>query len=279
MIDTVNALEQGDFHLDAIWRVLGNVDVEENVLNLEQDGERFHIVNADGSGKSLADREADFAPDWEANWKNYEHADGTVRMWHQKQRLTLDAGEQAAFVNLLYPSNADMDQAFDLERVGPSVAQVRDRRSGESHMAGVGAYESGELRVDAELFRIDGNGFSLVEGTSLAWDGPLFRSWAPVSVELDLARGEGIVEARAETRVGVRAESVHVDGERMTGGGEGKLLWFTLSAGRHRLQVSPSGEAVFDQVLRDAAALAMSGAVSVRLRRPVRAPGWLRCGP
>lgn len=252
VIDTVIALDQGDFLLDAIWRVLGNVDVEEDVLNLEQDGERFHLLNADASEKSLTDREADFAPDWEANWENYEHADGTVRMWHQKQRLTLDAGEQAAFVNLLYPSNADMDQAFDLERVGPSVARVRDRGTGACQMAGVGAYASGELRVDAELFRIDGSGFALVEGTSLAWEGPLFRSWAPVSVELDLARGEGIVESRTETRLGIRAEAVDVDGERMTGGGEGKLLWFTLSAGRHRLQVSPSGEAVFDQVLRAA---------------------------
>ena len=251
VIDTVDALEDGDFLLDAIWRVLGQTEEEENGLRLEQDGERLHIVNADGSEKSLTDREADFAPDWESNWENYEHADGKVRMWHQKKRLAMNAGEQTTFVNLLYPSNSEMDQAFGLERLGPSVALVRDKRSDESVMAGAGRFGSDDLEVEAELFRIDGDGFALVEGTTLSWEGPLFRSWAPVSVEMDLACGVGVVETRTETRVGIRAESVRLNGERISGGGEGKLLWFTIAAGRHDLEVSPRAPGTFDRALRE----------------------------
>ena len=194
MVDTVEGREKGDFLLDCIWRVLGQVpacraelgagrEVDGNELHLEQDGERFHIVNADGSEKSLTDREADFAPDWKSNWENYEHADGVVRMWHQKKRVALDAGDRTAYVNLLYPSNAGMDQAFALERVGPSVVLVRDlsaclraarRQACVSHaqadqqtdqgvMAGVGPFRSGALEVEGKLFRIDRNGFALVE--------------------------------------------------------------------------------------------------------------------
>ncbi len=269
VVDTVEGREKGDFLLDCIWRVLGQVEVDGNELHLEQDGERFHIVNADGSEKTLTDREADFAPDWKSNWENYEHADGVVRMWHQKKRVALDAGDRTAYVNLLYPSNAGMDQAFALERVGPSVVLVRDlsaclraarRQACVSHaqadqqtdqgvMAGVGPFRSGALEVEGKLFRIDRNGFALVEGTVLSWEGPLFRSWAPVSVEMDLAKGEGVIEARSETRVGIRAEVVSLNGERISGGGEGKLLWFTLPAGRHGLEVSPGAEGVFDRVL------------------------------
>ncbi len=251
VIDTVDALEDGDFLLDGIWRVLGRTEEEENELRLEQDGERFHIVNADDSEKSLTDREADFAPDWENNWENYEHADGTVRMWHQTKRVALDAGEQTAYVNLLYPSNSEMDQGFDLERVGPSVALVRDKRSDEVVMAGAGAFRSGDLEVEAELFRVDRDGFALVEGTTLSWEGPLFRSWAPVTVEMDLANGVGVVETRTETRVGIRAEAVRLNGEPISGGGEGKLLWFTLSAGRHDLEVLPHAPGTFDRAFRE----------------------------
>lgn len=252
VIDSVDALDGGDYLLDAIWRVLGQVDASESALRIEQDGERLHIVNADVSEKSLTDREADFAPDWEANWKNYEHADGTVRMWHQKTRLSMDAGDRTAFVNLLYPSNDGSPQAFDVERVGPSVAVVRDRRSREAVMAGVGAPDHGGLDVDGKLFRIDSDGFALVEGTQLAWEAPLFRSWAPVSVEMDLARGMGIVETGTETRVGIRAEEVRLNGERISAGGEGKLVWFTLAAGRHDLEILPRASGTFDRLLREA---------------------------
>ncbi len=252
VIDSVDAREGGDFLLDAIWRVLGQVDVEESALRIEQDGERLHIVNMDDSEKSLTDREADFAPDWESNWENYEHADGKVRMWHQRIRLSMEAGDRTAFVNLLYPSNDGMPQAFDLERVGPSVALIRDRRSGEVVMAGAGAPDHGELSLEGKLFRIDSDGFALVEGTALSWEGPLFRSWAPVSVEMDLARGKGTIETRAETRVGIRADGVRVNGEAVTGAGEGKLLWFTLPAGRHDLEVSPRMPGIFDRLLREA---------------------------
>ena len=173
-------------------------------------------------------------------------------MWHQKKRLAMNAGEQTTFVNLLYPSNSEMDQAFGLERLGPSVALVRDKRSDESVMAGAGRFGSDDLEVEAELFRIDGDGFALVEGTSLSWEGPLFRSWAPVSVEMDLACGVGVVETRTETRVGISAESVRLNGERISRCGEGKLLWFTIAAGRHDLEVSPRAPGTFDRALREA---------------------------
>ena len=249
VVDTVEAREKGDFLLDCIWRVLGQVEVDGNELHLEQEGERLHIVNADGSEKSLTDREADFAPDWEANWENYEHADGVVRMWHQKKRVALDAGDRTAYVNLLYPSNAEMDQAFALERVGPSAVLVRDRQTDRGTMAGVGTFRWGALEVEGKLFRIDENGFALVEGTALSWEGPLFRSWAPVSVEMDLGKGEGTIETRSETRVGIRAEEVRVNGERVPVSGEGRLVWFTLPAGRQRLEVAPGAGGMFDRVL------------------------------
>ncbi len=273
VLDTVEALEDGEYLLDCIWRVLGRVEEKGDALGVEQDGERFFIVNGDGSAKRLTDREADYAPD-RANWDGYEHADGAVRMWRQEKSVRLKPGERAMYTNLLHPSNEGM--ALDLERVGESLVRVLDRRTGEWEALGVGVYREGAFEVEGRLFQVDRNGFSLVEGAALSWEGPVFRSWAPICVEVDFARGKGVIESRCETRVGIRAEAVTLNGKRIPASGEGRLVWFTLPAGRHRVEISPKGEGAFDGLLRGAGAYREERAVRRRqaVAREGLAPVW-----
>jgi outer membrane protein assembly factor BamB len=205
----------------------------------------------------LTDREADFAPDWESNWANYPHSDGKVRMWHQTQRIALAAGERTAYVNLLYPANRRHPQSFAVERAGETAVRILDRRRGKDRqgtvLAGVAdpVYGRGSLEVEGKLFRVDADGFTVVEGTSLSLGGTLFRAWSPVSVEMDLATGRGTIDARQETRIGLRAEAVTVDGKRVTGRTEGGVFWFGIPAGRHRLAMSPKRAGTFAKLLAE----------------------------
>ena len=275
VIDSVDALGRGDYVLDCIWRVLGEAEVKDatqridnSLLNVAQGGERFHIVNADGSLKRLTDREADFAPDWESNWANYPHADGKVKMWHQTQRTALSAGERTAYINLLYPSNRKQPQSFGVERVGETAVRVVDRRRGRAAgrdqvgatgrgekqgtvLAGVAdpAYRQGDFEVEGRLFRVDADGYAVVEGTSLSYGGTLFRAWSPVSIEMDLAKGRGTILAREETQVGLRAEAVTVDGKRVAGRSEGQVLWFKVAGGRHRITATPKAAGAFAKLV------------------------------
>ncbi|MDP6779685.1 MAG: VCBS repeat-containing protein [Candidatus Latescibacteria bacterium] len=244
VIDTVEALDAGSFQLDCIWRVLGEVRSEGSRLDVEQKGERFHIVEADAADRRLTDREADYGFDWETNWQGYPHANQTVHMWHQTKRASLERGARTAYLNLLYPSSDDERQTFSVEQVGESVARVRDEGSGEAMLLGTAddRLQAGTLTVEAKLFRVDASGFSLVDGTALSCRNPLFRSWDPVSIELDLEDGDGLIQGRHTTRVGLRAQDIRLDGKAVDGKGEGGLTWFTVPVGRHRIQVEPGSE-------------------------------------
>ncbi len=156
VMDDVKALESGSFRATCVWRTLGDTSIEGNRLDVEQDGEFFHITNVDGSRLSLRET-------WDRGHGNdrgyysaYPHAGKMTQVLHQDQQAHLEPGESIRFVNL-FEAGGEAQPRMSLRIIAPDVVALF--RDGEFHsVIGLGPWEHGEARIDAAMFAIDGGG-------------------------------------------------------------------------------------------------------------------------
>ena len=84
VIDEMEALEEAEYSFRAVWQTLGDVQLRNGGLAVEQNGERFFIHGLPGPGLRLEDD-----PVTGKNWERYEHAEPIVRILQQIANVRL----------------------------------------------------------------------------------------------------------------------------------------------------------------------------------------------
>ncbi|MGD9496815.1 MAG: hypothetical protein AB7Y46_10985 [Armatimonadota bacterium] len=151
VFDELTALEPGDYRATCVWRTLGDVALAANRLDVEQQGEFFHIENADGARLSLRQT-------WDRGhggdrgyYADYPYAGPMTQVLHQDRRATLVPGESLRFANVF---SADQTAAprVSVRTVAANVVAVSD---GESvTVVGAGPWQQGNARIDAGMFAL-----------------------------------------------------------------------------------------------------------------------------
>ena len=238
--DEMSALAEDDYSFRAIWQTVGNVEVAEGGLAVEQDGEHFYIKGLPGPRLKL---EADEVTG--KNWSAYKHADPVVHILQQIADVHLKKGETYTYFNLMYCS--DEAQPQDLKMTQVCDGAVRIEGGDEAVFAGVGDPSvvqkiPGGPEVAAAQFHVSPSRFSLVDGTSLVWNKVAIKADSPVSIEFDPTTGEGVVIAGRRTKLRVPGDSstdVTVDGKAVAAQSSGGTRRFVIPAGTHRIALVP----------------------------------------
>ena len=240
VVDEMEALEADEYSFRAIWQTLGEVKLRSGGMAVEQDGERFYIQGLPGPALKLEDD-----PETGKNWQAYQHADPVVRILQQIADVRLEKGASYRYFNLLYCS--DREQPQNLKMVQVTDGTVRIDGGPEVAFAGVG--QPGVMQeipagpaVAAAQFHLEPSRIALVDGTQMKWGDVVFRSDLPVSVEYDLARGEGKMIASRRTSLSLSADGrkgVTVDGKAVDARASGSALKFSVPRGEHRIALMP----------------------------------------
>ncbi len=152
VLDELTAREPGNFRATCVWRTLGDATITANRLDVEQQGEFFHITNADGARLSL--RES-----WDRGhggdrgyYANYPFAGPMTQVLHQDKQATLAAGESIRFANVFGAGPGD-EPRFTLHTIEPGVyaLMLGDLPQG---IIGTGPWQREEARIDAAAFFI-----------------------------------------------------------------------------------------------------------------------------
>jgi len=241
VVDEMEALEADEYTFRAIWQTLGQVKIRAGGLAVEQNGERFFIQGLPGPALKLEDD-----PVTGKNWTVYEHAEPVVRILQQIADVRLRKGESYRYFNLLYC--CDGEQPQNLKMVQVTDGAVRIDGGPETVFAGVGQPDevqeipSGPA-VAAAQFHIQPSRFAMVDGTEMRWGDSVFRSDSPVSIEYDLAHGEGKVIASKRVTLSLSADGrkgVTVDGKAVQARASRAVLSFSVPKGEHRIALASS---------------------------------------
>ena len=95
------------------------------------------------------------------------------------------------------------------------------------------------VRVTATAFNISPTNIALVHGTALTWGEKLFASDKPVSIEVDMNTGSGVIEAAENSAVSFAAEGakIIVAGKQIRSRQVGDMVQLSVPAGRHELEI------------------------------------------
>ena len=208
VIDEMEAKEDNEFAFRALWHTVGEAELTDDGLKVEQNGKQFFIRQAPGPRTRLYDD-----PELGANWNGYPHAKPVVRVFQQIAKTRLNKGDAYRFFSLLHCSDGEGPLEFEVLPVSNTCVAIR---GGGDALAGVGdsstmAALSEGSSVAAAMFHLRTDGYGLVSATHFDWQGTRLRSDRPVNVE---ARG-GTVEvvADAPTRVEVHGTTAQTQVE------------------------------------------------------------------
>jgi hypothetical protein len=248
VIDAMRALSDESYDFRAMWRVLGETQLDPARLSVRQQDRCLTITNLDRASQSLsADR---FGT---ADWSVYPYAEPVVKVLGQNRSRHLERGEQEFFLNLLQPHMA-ADAPLPAKRHSPSSVLVQEA-------AGIvwfgvreaGAVAAEELQTDAELWALGADDVSLVQATYLRCGSPFFEAEYPVHLALDLSNYQGEVIASRATLLrfmDIDAASVEVDGRlRAVGRQEGSFT-FSVPPGKHTFRIVAAVDESHNATLR-----------------------------
>lgn len=141
VVDRLQAKVAGDYELRCYWRTLGDAELTDQGLHAVHDGEHFHVLELTDSERRV---DAEPVPVNNADHPEYQYGSGQAKALRETQRVSLQPGESACFVNLLLPN-------------GPTAAPRRTlawRPDGVILVSG----DSPQLTVAPGGFQIDGRG-------------------------------------------------------------------------------------------------------------------------
>jgi hypothetical protein len=235
--DVMQARDEGDYDFRALWRVLGQVEVQGSTLTAAQQDRRLDIINGDGAVLALKVDELT-----SANWAPYTLAEPVVQVLQQDRSARLGSGEDLTFLNLLRP-RLDHEPAPEVRRPDSRSLMVADE-AGLAWM-GVGPADSA-LSTDAGAWWVGERGFAFAQGTHLECNGLAVRADRPVCLELDLERGQAVATADFAALLTLSLPGVTglaVDGQERAVSREGGRVSFTLPEGKHTLTFLPESGA------------------------------------
>ena len=100
-IDTLRANVAGEYEFRCFWRTLGDAETTSGGMHADHDGEHFHVVELTDSEHRLDVESPSLSS---SSYPPYKFGDPKPKILRESQRLSLDAGEEICFINLLLPN-------------------------------------------------------------------------------------------------------------------------------------------------------------------------------
>lgn len=149
VLDQLHATAGAQYDTRCLWRLVGAVEVQGDLLRLHQQGEDFFLHQASPAAWELV-------PDPHPGglWSAYPHADPVIQVLHQKQSCALVPGQDLCFLNLLTPH-----PGLEVERLGPALLRVREGQS--LTLLGTGPAELGPGQISGAVFALSLEGDTL----------------------------------------------------------------------------------------------------------------------
>ncbi len=227
VIDEVEAVEAGEYGLNAIFRTLSDdaPKIDQDRVTAIHKGKPFGIVSASHTPFKSTSTQPRVAN---------RHA------IVESKSVQMQRGDRQYFMNLLYATDEERAWPYEIVSAGDGVVMVK---SPEGYaFAGTGKAQPLQQTVfDAAVFYIEPDSFALADGKRLTAGG---RTWfaasKPVNIQIDILRtATGTIEAKEETQVVLLAAGeVKLDGElvQLRDGKRGPdTVMFTVPPGDHRL--------------------------------------------
>jgi outer membrane protein assembly factor BamB len=238
VVDEMEAKQEDDYSFRAVWQTLGDVEIRDGGLAVEQNGEQFFITGLPGTTLKLEDDEVTGK-----NWAAYEHAPPVVRLLQQIADVHLRKRENYRYFNLLYCSDDEQPQRLGMTQL--TAGCVRIDGMAEAVYAGVGDRRTVEKipsgpEVAAAQFHLSPSVFSVVDGTHLKWGGLGFESEQPISMMYCVRSGAGTIVASRRTLVSFALDgrtAVLVDGKATESQKSRGNIIFEISRGRHEFSL------------------------------------------
>ncbi len=185
--DEMEAREAGDYSFRILWQTIGNVDLQEDGLAVEQQGQHFAIRMTPELRYTLENDAA-----YGANWSGYKFIDEpVVRKLTGIWNGTLAEGEQVTLFTLLHASG-EAGSPLHLTRIGPNQVAVTGEGA-EPTVIGVGGPENEIALAGA---RITGHAAVARAGLMALFDAQSVDYQAqfldfPGGQDIEMALGEG----------------------------------------------------------------------------------------
>ena len=241
-VDTVKALETGDYRIDGRWRTRGDIELQGGVLKVLQGDKAFFIKSADATPRSLV-----YEPDGYSSTWNYPYGNGKTGVLLARHRGPLGRNASWTLASLMYAADADDTTSVDIVRIADGLYSIRD--AGEQQAAGIdaGALAGAGISTDCELFLADARGLSLAGLTFLKAGNLRLASSAAVHLELDLAKGAGTLVVPEGGRADIAVQNITVGAQPTAaapgGGGPGAAPRLTLEPGSYPVSFRWTGPA------------------------------------
>lgn len=204
VLDEMVAQEPAAYDFHCLWYVMGNAQLTDEGLKVEQQGPRMHIKSLPTVRRKLTD-DAELG----VNWKGYAFADPVVRRLREIHSATLAAGERVQLVNLLYTTDTAGPQEFKLTPLPSSSRAVLVSGTSGPIIAGVGEPDRASeilpgLKIAAKAFLLGESTGLLAAATSLSYGDLQLSSSQPVTIELV----DGRIELAATQATTVRLAGI-----------------------------------------------------------------------
>lgn len=215
VVDSVEALEAGNFTLRCCWRPWGNPVLEGNTLKATHQDLLLTIANADG------------APGRLEKLRNIERMD--ISRYSQQVSVALAAQESYRFVNLVHAEPVDAARDISVKQVMGGLIVIERPEGIDAVALDPAPLRMMGLNTDAEMLRLSEDGIVIAGFTSFDVRGNGISASEPVALEVSPAKGDGVFEAGADTHITLK-----------TGAG------VTLQVGDRTVTANPQGDAQFD---------------------------------
>ncbi|MFO7945550.1 MAG: FG-GAP-like repeat-containing protein [Armatimonadota bacterium] len=186
VMDELSANDAGEFRTDCQWRTLGEVQIDGGTLTAEQEGEYFHIQNADGSRPMLR-------TSWDRGhggdrgyYAKYPHAGRLTKILHQNRTVDIEADETIRYLNLFHTSQ-DAAARVSASVVDDAVAAIRGPET--AMLIGTGPWSQDNARIEAAMFAVSADTVYLADATGVELPGLTLTADNPADVLINVAEG------------------------------------------------------------------------------------------
>ena len=204
--DEMQAQEAGDFSFRMLWQTIGDVELGEDGLSIEQQGQ-FGAIRMTPELQFTLEHDREYGQ----NWSGYEFIDEAVvhkltGIWNGQ----LDAGEQVTLFTLLHASG-ESPSPLHLTRLGPNAVAVTGGDEEPTLVATGGAERTislgGQARANGDAALLRPGMLALFDATSVTYQGQVLDLYGGQDVEMALGDGEMMVYPNAGRTV--EPESSH----------------------------------------------------------------------
>lgn len=232
VVDEVEAVEGGNYGLNAIFRTLSDKrpEIAGDRLCAFHKGTAFNIVSASQTPIGLTSTTPPSA-------NRYAVVEA--------KSADMAVGDKQHFYNLLY--TAPEQGAYPYEIVPAGDGAVMLKSPDGYALAGTGECKPGpSMIVNAATFHIAPDAFHLADGVTLTANITWFASDKPVNIGADLADGTGTIEAEENcvVRLYAKGDQIKLDGKAIPTRLDDQAVEFDVPVGAHTLSFTPGAQSI-----------------------------------